>query len=331
MRPHYSCRHKRIFSEWRQVRPTHKTPIVAAEPADLERSWYSSLALHLRHHMPRTLIAAAFVVLSLYSVVRQYQSYVTTHCEAAASACRSKYNIALQFVYRYQAEMPLTIIESQTSSVSEAVFGARELRLCESLPTLLSPIPPRVIGRIGLKRIVICKELSHLGIACGGLARARDGVIFFNSVLYDGRRVKKAPERCFYHEIFHLLDDAMGCGDFTKYDGRVAFERDTEWEKLNDAGFQYSSQWRTHYSTLEAKAITPGIWTYYSMTSPSEDKAVLFAYLMTDHEKLVACSKRDRMLEQKIHVLKSRLLKCDPSFDENFWRVRALKGCEKGT
>jgi len=279
--------------------------------------------------MSRSLIVATFVVFLLYGTVSQYQCYVTGRCSSTVTLCQDKYNIGLQLVDCYRAENPLKSIETQLSSVSEAVLGAREVCLCESLPTQLSSYPPGLFKRAGLKRIIICKELSLLGDVCGGLTRSQDGIIFFNSLLYDGKRAKNDPERCFHHELFHLLDNAMGFSDITKYDELAGFERDPEWEELNDEGFRYDPLWRKYYSRLEAKAIKPGIWTYYSMSSPAEDKAVLFSYMVIEYDKLKELSKKDEILERKISLLRRRLFIFDAFFDESFWLARAREGREK--
>jgi hypothetical protein len=279
--------------------------------------------------MKRPVLGCALVITLIHGIVRHYQSFVSSRCLATANLCHDKYSIDLQFVHCYRAENPLTSIETQTSSVSEAVLGAREVRLCESLPTQLSSYPPGIFRRAGLKRIVICKELSLLGDVCGGLTRSQEGIIFFNSLLYDGKRSKNDPERCFHHELFHLLDHAMGFSDITKYDELAGFERDPEWEELNDEGFQYDPRWSIHYSRLEATAIKPGIWTYYSLSSPAEDKAVLFSYMVIAYDKLKELSKKDEILERKISLLSRRLLRFDAFFDENFWVARARAGREK--
>ena len=304
------------------MRRTQITPTVAKEPADIERSWYSSFALRVLHHM-LPMLSAASVLILLYGTVSQYESYVRAHCSSTATLCSSKYDIALQFTYRYTTEIPLHFIETQTCSVSEAVLGAREFRLCQSLPTQLASFPPHVVGKFGLKRIVFCKELTHRGNVCGGLTRAQEGIIFLSSVLYDERRIKNAPARCFYHEVFHLLDHAMGVSDLSQYDAAVDFERDFGWESLNHESVRYGARWRTYSSELKAKAITPGIWTYYSLSSPAEDKAVIFSHLMTDYERITNCSKRDKILERKINLLKYRLFSFDSYFDESFWLARA--------
>jgi hypothetical protein len=135
--------------------------------------------------------------------------------------------------------------------------------------------------------------------------------------------------RCFHHELFHLLENAMGFSDITKYDELAGFERDPEWEELNDERFRYDPRWRKYYSRLEAKAIKPGIWTYYSMSSPAEDKAVLFSYMVNEYDKLWELSKKDEPLERKISLLRRRLFMFDAFFDESLWLARAREAREK--
>ena len=68
---------------------------------------------------------------------------------------------------------------------------------------------------------------------------------------------------------------------------------------------------RLNLSLLEE---TEGFLTEYSMSTPSEDMAEVFSFLITDRESIENKALKDPILEKKISYIKKTLLKIDQGF-----------------
>src|SRR6185436_20065895 len=76
-----------------------------------------------------------------------------------------------------------------------------------------------------------------------------------------------------HHEFFHFIDETS-----------ILRERNTEaWKALNSRGFEYTGSMSYHLETLEHPS--PGLITRYAEKSVEEDRAELFAALMTDEQR----------------------------------------------
>jgi hypothetical protein len=181
-----------------------------------------------------------------------------------------------------------------------------------------------------LRKIVICTRLTIEGVSASISRISAKGIILVSTRPYASKRSQSDPDRFFHRQLLHAIDQAVS-ERATHYDEVAGFVKDPEWEGLNGEGLGYSQMWSKEEDILEAEAIKPGIWTYYSLRSPSEDKAVLFSYMMHNYSQIAACSKRDRQLELKINLLKRRLSKFDKHFDETFWQEREHNSCDGGT
>ena len=63
----------------------------------------------------------------------------------------------------------------------------------------------------------------------------------------------------------------------------------------------------------------PGFLTGYATSAVEEDKAEIFAHLMTDYEAVRKRATTDRVIHKKVLMLKSVLAKFCPDMDETFW------------
>ena len=88
-----------------------------------------------------------------------------------------------------------------------------------------------------------------------------------------------------------------------------------KWMSFNKLEFSYA-ECSTCSDRLGLSLIenSQGFLTEYSMSTPSEDMAEIFSFLMTDKKKLLEISKKDTIINKKISFLKEELLKIDRKF-----------------
>ena len=89
-----------------------------------------------------------------------------------------------------------------------------------------------------------------------------------------------------------------------------------DWKKFNYKKFNYAecstcSLDRLNLSLLEE---TKGFLTEYSMSTPSEDMAEIFSFLITDRKNIENKALKDPVLKKKISYIKKTLLKIDQEF-----------------
>ena len=88
------------------------------------------------------------------------------------------------------------------------------------------------------------------------------------------------------------------------------------WKDFNHKKFNYAecstcSSDRLNLSLLEE---TKGFLTEYSMSTPSEDMAEIFSFLITDKKNIENKALKDPVLKKKISYIKKTLLKIDQEF-----------------
>jgi hypothetical protein len=103
-------------------------------------------------------------------------------------------------------------------------------------PEFLS-YPAGFVRRAGLKRIVLCRDLSHFGQPQSGVVDFERETLYLDVVRggYDPRYQR----RFIHHEFFHFID--------LSDDGLL--EEDQHWERLNRAGFRLHDGKRTMRSS----------------------------------------------------------------------------------
>ena len=99
-------------------------------------------------------------------------------------------------------------------------------------------------------------------------------------------------QQTFHHEFFHLIDHAD--------------PDDPEWSDLNARDFEYGlvSARRGPGASI---ALPPGFLSFYSLYSPSEDKAELFSFLFAQPDRVAERASEDGILSEKIALLRARL------------------------
>jgi hypothetical protein len=155
------------------------------------------------------------------------------------------------------------------------------------------------LKKINLKYIVLCENLSISEIGAAGVPNHK-----MRTLIIDIKFNKKHFERVLHHEVFHIINE-----------GYKNFFNDNEWKKFNSSKFKYAKcstcSDRLGLSLLDNNK---GFLTEYSMSTPSEDMAEVFSYLITNREKIENIALNDTILKKKITYIKKNLLKIDPEF-----------------
>ncbi|MEO7599956.1 MAG: hypothetical protein ABIV50_13550 [Opitutus sp.] len=169
--------------------------------------------------------------------------------------------------------------------------------------------PAELVRRSGVRRIVLCRDLKSGETRIAGVAAEVNATIYFDSTASVGNESHR--RRTLHHEFFHFLDYARG-GDVMNNDG---------WEAINRGSVSYGSapppmkpgqsDWATHPA--------PGFISDYSLNALPEDRAELFAGMMTNNLKLRLLVQSDQKLAAKVGQLKTEVQQLCPAMNESFW------------
>tara|TARA_Y100000590_G_scaffold234128_1_gene263702 strand:- start:2130 stop:2867 length:738 start_codon:yes stop_codon:yes gene_type:complete len=155
------------------------------------------------------------------------------------------------------------------------------------------------LKKINLKYVVLCENLSVSQINSAGVPNYS-----MRTLIIDIKFSKKYFERVIHHEIFHLVNE-----------GYKNYFKNSEWEKFNNSNFKYAEcstcSDRLNLSLLDK---TEGFLTEYSMSTPSEDMAEIFSFLIIDKKKIENKALRDPILSKKISYIKKNIIKIDQNF-----------------
>ncbi len=157
----------------------------------------------------------------------------------------------------------------------------------------------KFLKKINLKYVVLCENLSVSGISSAGVPNYQ-----MRTLILDIKFNKKYFERVIHHEIFHLINDSY------KY-----LFKDLEWENFNNSNFKYA-KCSTCSDRLDLSLLnnTKGFLTQYSMSTPSEDMAELFSFLIKDKKMIENMALKDHVLYKKISYIKKKILEIDKDF-----------------
>lgn len=174
----------------------------------------------------------------------------------------------------------------------------------------IAKYPPELLRKSGVQRIVLCRELKHGTRRVAGLASPSNKSIYVDSTAEIGDEAHR--RRTLHHELFHFFD-------YTQHPKDMA--SNSEWQKANAPGVNYGSaapaakpgraNWASHPA--------PGFISDYSLSAVPEDRAELFAALMTNNLTLRTLLQRDPFLAKKTQMLKDELQRFCPAADDAFW------------
>tara|TARA_B110000444_G_scaffold91203_1_gene86162 strand:+ start:484 stop:1524 length:1041 start_codon:yes stop_codon:yes gene_type:complete len=172
--------------------------------------------------------------------------------------------------------------------------------------------PIEFIKNSGLKFIMICEELilndsKVAGVAPGHYDQS-PGVFYISAnklkEVKNNPRVKSMLKHVFHHEFYHIIDSQL-----------TNVIIDNQWEKIN----------KHNYSKVELSGdlnldnSINGFVTKYARNNQNEDKAELFAMLITKNSEVKKLLNEDKVLFDKTKLLISRLKSISPSINKDFW------------
>lgn len=181
--------------------------------------------------------------------------------------------------------------------------------------------PPALVRKSQLKRVVLCCDLSFADQRRNAVPDYEHDTLYLD--VSRGTHSKPYLRTVIHHEFFHIID--------YRDDGNVY--RDERWEALNPAKFKYGRGGRGAQDQPDTSILTdrfPGFLNHYSTTGVEEDKAEMFAHLITDSTYVEGRAKADPVLKAKVGRMKELLAAFCPEVDEKFWeRAGQLKRAEK--
>lgn len=165
--------------------------------------------------------------------------------------------------------------------------------------------PPSFLRAAGLWRVVLCAGLRESGHDIPSLPNVK------HSLLFDVAAEGDYLPRLLHHEVFHFADYAE--------DDLVTI--DADWSSLNPEGFTYGAGGRSvRGPSAGSLRELDGFVSLYAMSALEEDKAELFAAMMTRPRWLAARLREDLVLRRKHAHLRGVLVKLSPEMGDAFWR-----------
>ena len=158
------------------------------------------------------------------------------------------------------------------------------------------------LNKINLKYIVLCENLSVSQISAAGVPNSKT-----KTLVIDIKFSEEHFERVLHHEIFHMINDSH----------KKKF-MDEKWKNFNNLEFKYAKcSTCTDKLGLSFLKEYKGFVTEYSMSTPSEDMAEVYSFIITDKKKIENKALNDPILNKKIIFIKKNILKIDETFNFN--------------
>ncbi|MEM1348828.1 MAG: hypothetical protein AAGI01_09750 [Myxococcota bacterium] len=169
--------------------------------------------------------------------------------------------------------------------------------------------PIKAIEAAPLDTIYLCSDLTIGATPVAGASRLESRAIFLE--VDPGDAPVDYLRSVFHHEIAHVLEEFYS-GPFQD-----------EWDDHNLKSFEYLQATSSFgdVGLTWGTMTTPGFATAYGMTNPLEDRAELYAHLMTRFDATLARGERDAMLRAKTRALMRELSVKAPGMNADFWRL----------
>tara|TARA_B100000029_G_scaffold42558_1_gene39528 strand:- start:45 stop:785 length:741 start_codon:yes stop_codon:yes gene_type:complete len=158
------------------------------------------------------------------------------------------------------------------------------------------------LNKINLKYIVLCENLSVSQIGAAGVPNTKT-----KTLIIDIKFSEEHFERVLHHEIFHMINDSH----------KKKF-MDEKWKNFNNLEFKYAKcSTCTDKLGLSFLKEYKGFVTEYSMSTPSEDMAEVYSFIITDKKKIENKALNDPIINKKIIFIKKNILEIDETFNFN--------------
>lgn len=156
-----------------------------------------------------------------------------------------------------------------------------------NIAAALYPIPDETLKKINLEYIIFCGDLYRDAYKVGGFPVPVNNLMMLNLT---HRTQNQDIQEFFLHEFYHLFESRWG------------LTRDPEWDRLFGAGYYNTYQGNDGAANSRIGTGNYGFINRYSQSFPYEDRAEIFALLMTDRSNLInhIADQRDEMLYAKV-------------------------------
>lgn len=170
----------------------------------------------------------------------------------------------------------------------------------------IARFPPGFIPAIGLRRVLACEGLSEAGQPISSLPN------YERSLLLDVAAPVGYLRRLFHHEVFHFFDFAED----------EQLRHDPEWSALNEPDFEYGAGGRSMRAPGSSRLSgqQPGFVSRYATSGVEEDKAELFAFMVTAPSQVAELMRDDPVLVRKAELLRRRLRRFEVPLGAEFWQ-----------
>jgi hypothetical protein len=171
--------------------------------------------------------------------------------------------------------------------------------------------PPSLVRRARVKRVVLCEGLSFAGEQRGAIPDFEHDTLYLD--VARGSYSEDYMRRVLHHEFFHHVD--------LRDDGSLY--RDDVWAALNDPASHYGNGGRSGQGTPGASLLTdrfPGFLDFYATTGVEEDKAEVFACLLSQPGYVAHRIETDEILRAKVARMKALITSFAPEADADFWQ-----------
>jgi uncharacterized protein (TIGR03067 family) len=172
-------------------------------------------------------------------------------------------------------------------------------------------LPPELVKRAGLWRVVLCTQLTLNRQPVAGVPDFDRGTLYLE---VGAVRICPADaRRGVHHEFFHLLDYRLN--------RRV--DVDPTWTALNRPGFRYGKGGLAALNDPDLDTAPsdrdPGFLSRYSTTAVEEDKAEVFSFMAVHARFVDARGRADPVIRAKADRMRAILAAACPAADDAFW------------
>jgi hypothetical protein len=188
-----------------------------------------------------------------------------------------------------------------------------DLRELEIYSSMIAPeflrYPPGLVLASRLKRIVLCRGLSFAGENRGAIPDFEHDTLYYD--VECGSYSSVYQRHTIHHEFFHIID--------YQDDGEVY--SDERWARLNPKTFRYGEGGAKMQNDPRSGLLReiPGFLTGYATSGVEEDKAEMFAYMITDYAVVEKRALTDSVIRNKMVAMKSLLASFCSEMDQAFW------------
>ena len=224
------------------------------------------------------------------------------------------YKIKSKYISEYNGVIFLKSSETLNTKYSSCKESVMPVDKVVSLIKKEIDIYPKFfLNNSGLKYIVMCDQATLNKHEVGGFAPGHydqsPGIFFINiKNLFNNEDYLK---HLFHHEFYHIID--------TRLTNSIV---DEEWSSLNKDNYLNSKIIGDDTITLTPDSSVKGFVSQYARKNMAEDKAELFAMLITRNKDVKKILKKDEILYKKTELLISRLKNISPLINKDFWNKR---------